>query len=329
MMTNEELLAELRSRLDSGELSAAAVQALMPEDVDTEFDLADGGLPYQRIFSPSFSVTRLLYIVGGIFITLGVLYLVSQLWNDLSSFNRIFITLGLGLVFAGVGSRFMMSEPERDLGNLFHAIGGFLIPGGALVTLDELTSGIDSIWPVTLTVGMVFVFYVLLVLYHHRVILNFFAFATGTALIYLLMEAMVPSADGDLYAYLTMMIGVSYLIYAHVYQRGWNDRLIPLLLFFGALGFYTAAFSQIFDTIFMELLFPFLAFGGSVIALVVLKSRIVLLLSTLAVIGYIIYFTAEYFADSIGWPVTLILLGFIIIGLGYFSISLNRKYLRT
>lgn len=31
---------------------------------------------------------------------------------------------------------------------------------------------------------------------------------------------------------------------------------------------------------------------------------------------------------SIGWPASLILLGFIIIGIGYFSISLNRKYLK-
>ena len=71
----------------------------------------------------------------------------------------------------------------------------------------------------------------------------------------------------------------------------------------------------------------FLAFGGLVVAVLYLKSRMVLLLSTLAVIGYIIYFTAEYFADSVGWPIALILLGFIIIGLGYMSISLNKKYI--
>ncbi|NKB32381.1 MAG: hypothetical protein GKR91_04715 [Pseudomonadales bacterium] len=327
-MTNDELLAELDKRLRSGELSAAEIELLLSTDSPDAVvaDSAPTASPYSM---GAFSITKLLYVVGGIFITLGVLYLVSQLWSDLNSFNRILITLGLGVVFAGFGSKFLMSEPERDLGNVFHTIGGFLIPGGALVTLDELTTGIDSIWPVTITVGVVFAFYVLLVLYHKRVVLNFFAFANGSALAYLLMESIIPSADGDLYAYMTMMIGASYLIYAYVFQEGWNARLIPLLLFFGPLGFYLAAFSQIFDAILMEMLFPFLAFGGLVLAVNVFKSRIVLILSTLAVIGYIIYFTAEYFADSIGWPVALIMLGFIIIGIGYLSITLNRKYLKT
>ena len=79
----------------------------------------------------------------------------------------------------------------------------------------------------------------------------------------------------------------------------------------------------------MEMLYPFLAFGGMVLSVSVLRSRLALTISTFAVISYIIYFTAEYFADSIGWPVALILLGFTIIGIGYFSINLNRKYLKT
>lgn len=326
-MTNEELLAELNKRLREGELSAAEIQLLL-DGSDFETTAKPTPAPTAPGFDP-FSITKLLYIIGGIFITLGILYLVSQLWPDLSSLNRILITLGLGMVFAAFGSRFLMSKPERDLGNVFHAIGGFLIPGGALVTLDELSTGTSELWPVTLTIAVVFSFYVLLVLYHKRVILNFFAFTNGTALAYLTLETVLPSADSDIYAYMTMILGMSYLLYAYVFAEGWNARLMPFLLFFGPLGFYIAAFSQVFDTIFMEMLFPFLAFGGLVLAVIVFKSRIVLSMSTLAVIGYIIYFTAEYFADSIGWPVALILLGFIVIGIGYLSISLNRKYLKA
>lgn len=326
-MTNDELLAEVRSRLDRGELDAEQLLALLTAENASAAKPAK--ILQQAQTSSSFPVTRLLYIVGGIFITLGVLYLISQIWGDLGASGRIFITLGLGMVFAGVGSALMMRAPERDLGDVFHAIGGFLIPGGSMVTLNELSSGINEIWPVTLTVAVVFAFYLLLTVYHRRVVLNFFAFANGTALAYLLTETLIPAADGDLYAYLTMTLGMSYLLYAYLYQGGWNDRLIPLLLFFGALGFYGAAFSQIFDTMLMEFAYPFLAFGGLVVAVVYLRSRIVLLLSTFAIIGYIIYFTAEYFADSVGWPISLILLGFIIIGIGYWSISLNRKYLKS
>tara|TARA_B110000858_G_scaffold189336_1_gene235939 strand:- start:1182 stop:2180 length:999 start_codon:yes stop_codon:yes gene_type:complete len=332
MMTNEELLKEMKNRLDTGALAPVEIRNLLTEENVPESGVQDENVEptnFPDSQGSSLTITRLLYVVGGIFITLGVLYFVSQIWDDLGTFNRIFITLGLGIVFAGVGSRFLMSDSGRDIGNVFHIIGGFLIPGGAMVALDELTAGIDELWPVTWTVGVVFAFYVLLTIYHRRVVLNFFAFANGTAFIYLLMESMIPSADGDLYAYLTMMIAITYLLFAYLYQGGWNDRLIPLLFFFGAFGFYLAAFSQISASILMEFTYPFLAFGGLVVSVLYLKSRIVLLLSTFAVIGYIIYFTAEYFAHSIGWPISLILLGFFVIGLGYFSISLNKKYLKS
>ncbi len=331
-MTNEELLAELKEKLETGDLHPDSLRALLPKDLELipkEEGIEGSGSTQSGEDQPApiFSLTRLLYVVGGIFITLGILYLVSQLWNDMSTLNRILISLGTGVVFAAVGSALMVSTPDRDLGNVFHVIGGFLIPGGALITLDELVSGIDTTWPVTLTIAMVFSFYVLLVLYHRRVVLNFFAFANGTALAYLLLDSVVPTANSDLYAYLTMIIGVSYVLYGYLYRNGWNDRLIPLLYLFGPLGFYGAGMSQVLDTGLMEYLYPFLAFGGLVLAVIYLKSRLVLLLSTLAVIGYIIYFTAEYFADSIGWPIALILLGFVVIGLGYLSITLNRKYI--
>ncbi|MFM1896329.1 MAG: hypothetical protein RLZZ385_1403 [Pseudomonadota bacterium] len=323
-MTNEELLAILKARLASGELNSAAVLELVGDSTTAP----SGTEPSTPAARSGFSVTRLLYIVGGIFVTLGVLYLAAQIWGDLNTANRILITLGLGLVFAAMGSLLMLSAPERELGSVFHAIGGFLVPSGSMVTLVELTDSIDDIWPVTLTAGGVFLFYGLLVWFHRRVVLSFFAVLTGTGFGYLLLEALVPTAGGAQYAWLTMAFGMTYLMLAYGLAGGWNERLLPFLLFFGSGGFFLAGFSRIFDTTLMEYGFPLLAFGGLVVAVQVLRSRIVLLVSTLAVIAYIIYFTAEYFADSIGWPVALIGLGFVIIGIGYLSIRLNRKYLR-
>jgi hypothetical protein len=327
-MNNQELLAELQDKLERGELHPDSVRKLLPKDLEL-VPLEESGAKAagEEQATSYFTTTRLLYIVGGIFIVLGVLYLVSQLWGDLATTNRIMITLGLGVIFAGLGSALMIFSPDKDLGNVFHVIGGFLIPGGALVTLDELGVRSSSTWPVALTIAVVFVFYVLLVLYHKKVVLSFFAFANGSALLYLLLDSIMPSASADEFAYLTMAVGASYVIYGYLFSEGWNDRLTPFLYFFGPAGFYLAGFSEVVGTRFMEMLYPFLAFGGLVLALIVLNSRIVLLLSTGAVIAYIIYITAEYFADSIGWPVALILLGFIIIGVGYVSIALNRKYL--
>jgi len=331
-LTNDQLLDELNRRVQDGELDRNQVQLLLDSIPGQDRESASvAGSPDQdnglRAAFPEFSLTRLLYVIGGLLVVLGIIYFMSQLWGDMSAALRILITLGAGLVFAGAGSLFLIQEPEKDLGNVFHAIGGCLIPGGALVTLDEMVSNVNTTGPVAITVGLVFLFYLALVIYHRRVVVNFFAFATGTAFVYLLSDSLMPSIGPDYYSYLTMMIGISYVIYGVAFTGGWNDRLIPLLYFFGPLGFYGAAYSRIANTQLMELLYPFLAFGGLALSVVVLKSRIALTISTLAVISYVVYLTREYFADSIGWPVALIILGFIVIGLGYLSVNLNRRYL--
>jgi len=38
------------------------------------------------------------------------------------------------------------------------------------------------------------------------------------------------------------------------------------------------------------------------------KSRTLLLVSTFALLGYLGYFTNQYFADILGWPIALIIL---------------------
>ena len=202
------------------------------------------------------------------------------------------------------------------------------MPGGALVTLDELFSNVSSTGTRCTDSGAGLP--VLPGLGH-------FTIGAWWSISLPLLPALHSStcsvtacshqSGPDYYSYLTMMIGVSYVVYGVAFTGGWNDRLIPLLYFFGPLGFYGAAYSRIANTQLMELIYPFLAFGGLALSVVILKSRIALTISTLAVISYVVYLTREYFADSIGWPVALIILGFIVIGLGYLSVNLNRRYL--
>ena len=61
---------------------------------------------------------------------------------------------------------------------------------------------------------------------------------------------------------------------------------------------------------------------------VYLKSKIILLMSTIFLIVHVSYITGEYFADSLGWPVVLVLLGFVFMGLGYASIIINNRYIK-
>ncbi len=43
--------------------------------------------------------------------------------------------------------------------------------------------------------------------------------------------------------------------------------------------------------------------------------------------GYLAKITGEYFSDSLGWPLALVLVGFMLMGVGYLTFRLKRTYL--
>jgi len=62
------------------------------------------------------------------------------------------------------------------------------------------------------------------------------------------------------------------------------------------------------------------------VASTALRSRTLLATATIATLSYIAYFTGEHFADTIGWPLTLIALGLLLIGMSAFAFRLGRSY---
>lgn len=323
-MNKEELLNELSLKVNSGEVSREEVLSSLGGDsvIQSEHKVGKSNL------INLFSITKMLYALGAIIATVGVIFFVFQIWEDLGSFGRIIITLGLGLLMTVIGSVLLKSRPNENLGVVFQFIGGLLIPGGALVTLFEFNM-LDNISTVAVTFGILFVFYFLLNFVHKNIALTFFTIANGTAFIYLFTEAFIGKQfynSGDLYAYLTMIMGVSYLLLAQAFRNNWNKELIGILYFFGSIGLLSAAFSQIFDSMIWRMFYLFLVTGGFALA-VYYKSRIILVISTLFLIAYVSYITGKYFAESVGWPISLVVLGFVFIGLGYISININKKYI--
>jgi len=323
-MTNDELLNELKIKVASGEISRS--------DVSNVLTLDTSNTSPESIWKKTkahLTIAKILYVLGAAVVVLGIIFFVSQIWDDIGSFGRITTTLILGFVFAGMGSMFLKQKAESYLGSVFHAIGGLLIPLGALVTLHELNIDIVSLWPVTFVFAVVSLFYLFLTQYHKNPILTFFTIANGTVFIYLFVESIISGEfyqHADVYAYLTMVIGISYLLLAHSFKNTWNHYLVGILNFFGALGFMTAAFSRVFDSGIWEVLFFVLAIIGMAFA-VYLRSRSILVVSTIFLVIHLIYITQEYFANSIGWPISLVILGLLFIGLGYLSINISKKYI--
>jgi hypothetical protein len=77
---------------------------------------------------------------------------------------------------------------------------------------------------------------------------------------------------------------------------------------------------------FWEVGFAGLVFG-TIFMSVYLKSKVLLTFGSIFLMGYIIKITGEYFSNSLGWPTALILAGLALIGVGYYTVRLNKKYL--
>src|SRR3989344_5074346 len=324
-MNKEELLQEISNKISTGEISR--------EEAINRFGFApaiQSEAKTENLKTPTpFSVTKMLYVLGAAIVVIGIVFFVSQIWDDIGSLGRIATTLGLGFLMAAIGSMLLKSKPDENIGNVFHFIGGMLIPGGAVVTLSELN--LDSgDWTIAITFALIFGFYLLLNYIHKNAILTFFAIANGTATVYLVLNAVVGGPfEGwfgikDIYQYTTMAMGASYLLLAHAFRDGWNKKLIGVLYFFGITGFLGAAFSQVFNSVPWQMLYFIIVIGGLALS-VYMRSRSILVMSTLFLIAHVSYITSEYFANSLGWPVSLVILGFVFIGLGYVSININKK----
>jgi len=326
-MEKEELLNELYTKMDAGEISR--------EEIAARFGLSTISLPrmqnaIEEKTDSHFTVTKMLYVLGAGIVLIGILIFMAQLWDDMGTFGHIAITLGLGLLLAASGSILLKQTRDTKVGQVFHAIGGFLIPGGVIVALVDFD--VESAWAIAVAFTVVFAFYVLLMLVHRSVVLTLFAIANGTAAIYLICNALLDpilssSALEIVFQYLTMALGLSYLAFSRSFVGGYNEKLISSLYFLGITGLLAAAFYRVLDSTFWEFLYFFIVAGGLFLS-IYMKSRIILIMSTIFLITHIFYITSEYFADSLGWPVVLVILGFVFIGLGYISVTINNKYIK-
>ena len=107
----------------------------------------------------------------------------------------------------------------------------------------------------------------------------------------------------------------------HKAQR--YPRLIALGYFIGSIMAYAGLFDLVQNTS-VELIY--LAVTASVLyACVVLQSRALLLTTVIAMLAFIGYYSEKYFSNSLGWPVTLVLMGIFFLGIGAIAIKVKQR----
>lgn len=274
-----------------------------------------------------FNISKLLYYIGGLIILIGIGVYVSRYWEDIGPSGRILISLGGAFVAYILGIVLSKMDEQSEVGSAFHLIGGVLFPFGAITLFKEMR--IETDWATyTMLFGTLMALYAGTLAVARHPLVTFFVIVNGTAALFSFSQYFLEGIRmDDFYQYFAIVLGASYLYLGSQFIGTRNNPLCRMLFFVGSIWVLGGAFMLYGSVLFWELLYPLLVAGMMALSTYV-KRMSILLVSTLALMAYIGYITGKYFADSVGWPLALIVIGLLFIAIGYFSFYLHGKYFK-
>lgn len=298
-----EAIQQIQTLMAQYQLSPSDLKSLAPENSEHQQSL----------------LQRILIYIGGAFIFVGLCVYINMIWEDLPSLARVIISLGsgfvafiLGLICLGDKRYFKVSTP------LF-LMAAFLQPFGLFVFMDEYLPHSNEIakaasfvfafmtlqqtiafWAsnrTSLLLFSVFFFYATIIS-----ILNWFDFSGRE----------IP-----------LLVGLSGLMVSWGIAQTAHKPIASFGYFVSSILTAVASWDILEDTPYDVLLIGVSA--GLIYLAVFTASRTVLTVGVLSLLAFLGYFTDEYFANVVGWPIALIVMGFIMIGISIYAVKLGRK----
>lgn len=260
--------------------------------------------------------------LGGTFIFAGIAAFIALQWDAMNSAARVIITLGSGIAafalatIATRDSRFEKAAPPLFL------IAAGLEPTGMLVAFTEFGSGGDPRWAALITAGVMAIQFAAIFSVLRQSMLLFLAVLFAMLAWWTAFDMLnVDESFG------VMMLGGCLLLAAIAADRTPHRSITPAWYLVGGIAFLYGLFDLVEGTPF-EVLFILTA-SGFVYLSAAIPSRTLLLVATGAILGYTGWFTGEHFADSLGWPLALVLFGLLMISLSALAFRIDRQYIRN
>ncbi len=141
-------------------------------------------------------------------------------------------------------------------------------------------------------------------------------------------EVVIGMKDSDtIYMLLTSLIGLVYIATGWFFREKYDlfRSFSKLLYLFGSFAIVTPFFflagiySGIWDVIAFLFVVAVISLGVYLSEKTLIFSGAVLLVMNIITVSY------RHFVDSIGWPIALIVIGLLMVGVGYFSYYLSKK----
>jgi hypothetical protein len=266
-------------------------------------------------------VITVLGVLGGTFVFAGIGVFIALQWDDMNAGARVVVTLGSG-VAALVLSLLAARDPRFARAHTPLLLSAAVLqPLGMLVAFDEFGSGGDWRLASLVTSGVMAAQFGALVPTLGRSLPVFLTLLFGLLFWWTALD--LVEADGTAIA---LVLGAGALLASIGVARTRYRDATPFWYFVGGAVFLHGVFEAVERTPF-EILFLAVA-AGLVYISVLVHSRALLAVATLAILAYTGWFTSEHFADSFGWPLALIAFGIVMIGLSAAAYRIDRDYVR-
>jgi hypothetical protein len=340
-MDKNQLLSIIKDHVVAGNLTADDLRQLANEIAPP---VTPAGIsPSQRATSspvmeetPSNRLTHIFYGVGVLIVLVGVIIFIAQNWDVLGSFGRVLVTLGVSLLLY-MGAFLFKGIEHRMPSQLLFAASAALAPVGVYVLLDEASFEIAIATHIFVGIVLAAIFGAAFVATRRNILVlvtTFFLTLSYGAVIAQLLEQATLTITEPVIRAATLVIGAVYVVLAWAHHAGMaptdsadareKHSVEEIFYAVGTLAILAVFFSYegFFDLLFIPIVF------GALYASLFFKSKAMLLISGFFLGVHLITITALYFANSIGWPIALIFSGIAIIGVGYFTFYLNKRFLK-
>lgn len=268
------------------------------------------------------TLSRIFGYIGSILVFSGICIFIGMQWDHFGSIERISITLGLGFAIFLIALVVLSYSDTSVIATPLLLMAALLQPTGLFVLLDEYASGSDPLH------GLLFISTVMWVqqgaVFRHkqRTTLAFTTVFFGFCFFVTAFELL--EIDSDI-SWLTL--GASLMLIAWALDHSKHHAISAFWYFVGSVAVLFAAFELLQDQ-------PYEALFIGLTALIIYistaaRSRTLLFVGTVSMIGYISHFTYAHFSDTLGWPIVLIICGIILIAIGFVAMKINTRFIRA
>jgi hypothetical protein len=267
-------------------------------------------------------IGRALGYLGGTFVFAGLCVLVGTFWGEMNSIERVVVTLGSGIVALVLACIAYGSPRHERLGTPLYLMSLVLQPAGILIAFQEYSTGGEPLHAQLAVSAVMLVQCLLVFARFRRASAVFFAFAFGLTCLATVFEILKVDTDVN-----GLVAGATCFLFTCAVLRTEHASITPFWFLVAAVLLQVSWFEIVEDTAF-ELTFLALA-CALVYFSTSLRSKTLLAAGTFGILGYIGYFSNQHFADSWGWPITLIVLGFVMMALGTAAVRIHRRFIKT